>query len=91
MACVATHCILLLGVMLNVPCVVKNVVHLHATACLPAAMCLLLAAQNLVLMMQLQPGTASLAPATARLLLQMYTLAVVPVTLWVSVFAKLVL
>jgi hypothetical protein len=51
----------------------------------------LVAAQNLVLMMQLQPGTASLAPATARLLLQMYTLAVVPVTLWVSVFAKLVL
>lgn len=49
------------------------------------------AAQNLVLMMQLQPGTASLAPATARLLLQMYTLAVLPVTLWVSVFAKLVL
>jgi hypothetical protein len=51
----------------------------------------IVAAQNLVLMMQLQPGTASLAPATARLLLQMYTLAVVPVTLWVSVFAKLVL
>jgi hypothetical protein len=49
------------------------------------------AAQNLVLMMQLQAGTASLAPATARLLLQMYTLAVLPVTLWVSVFAKLVL
>lgn len=48
-------------------------------------------AQNLVLMMQLQPGTAGLAPATARLLLQMYTLAVVPVTIWVSVFAKLVL
>jgi hypothetical protein len=49
------------------------------------------AAQNLVLMMQLQPGTASLAPATARLLLQMYTLAVLPVTLWVSVFAKMVM
>lgn len=47
-------------------------------------------AQNLVLMMQLQPGTAALAPATARLLLQLYTLAVVPVTLWVSVFARLV-
>jgi hypothetical protein len=48
-------------------------------------------AQNLVLMMQLQPGTAWLAPATARLLLQLYTLAVVPVTLWVSVFGRLVL
>eukprot|EP00879_Flechtneria_rotunda_P019334 GHRR01020306.1.p1 GENE.GHRR01020306.1~~GHRR01020306.1.p1 ORF type:complete len:377 (+),score=128.84 GHRR01020306.1:1633-2763(+) len=48
-------------------------------------------AQNLVLMMQLQPSTAVLAPATARLLLQMYVLAVLPVTLWVSLFAKLVL
>jgi predicted permease len=48
-------------------------------------------AQNLVLMMQLQQSTAGLAPATARLLLQLYTLAVLPVTLWVSVFAKLVL
>lgn len=48
-------------------------------------------AQNLVLMMQLQPSTSALAPATARLLLQLYTLAVFPVTLWVSVFAKLVL
>jgi predicted permease len=39
-------------------------------------------AQNLVLMMQLQQSTAGLAPATARLL---------PVTLLVPVFAKLVL
>jgi hypothetical protein len=62
------------------PC--RNVLSLRV--CCPAA-------QNLVLMMQLQSGTASLAPATARLLLQMYTLAVLPVTLWVSVFAKLVL
>jgi hypothetical protein len=42
-------------------------------------------------MMQLQQSTAGLAPATARLLMQLYTLAVLPVTLWVSVFAKLVL
>lgn len=40
-------------------------------------------------MMQLQPGTAPLAPATARLSLQLYTFAVLPVTLWVSVFARL--
>jgi hypothetical protein len=41
--------------------------------------------------MCLQQSTAGLAPATARLLLQLHTLAVLPVTLWVSVFAKLVL
>jgi hypothetical protein len=60
--------------------------------CLRTSLCYVCpAAQILVLMMQLQPGTASLAPATARLLLQMYTLAVLPVTLSVSVFAKMVL
>jgi hypothetical protein len=41
-------------------------------------------AQNLVLMMQLRSRTAKLGPAAARLLLQLYVLAIVPVTLWVS-------
>lgn len=53
-------------------------------SCMPSA-------QNIVLMLQLQPSTAGLAPAAARLLLQLYALAVLPVTLWVSAFAKLVL
>lgn len=45
-------------------------------------------AQNLVLMMQLQPSTAELAAPTARLLLQLYTIAVAPITVWVAVFVS---
>jgi hypothetical protein len=45
-------------------------------------------AQELVLMLQLQPKTAKLASSAARLLLQLYFVAVVPVTLWVSAFAS---
>jgi hypothetical protein len=48
-------------------------------------------AQNLTLMVALQPGVAHLGPPAARLLLQLYALGVLPVTLWVSVFAKLTL
>ena len=45
-------------------------------------------AQELVLMLQLQPKTVKLASSAARLLLQLYFVAVVPVTLWVSAFAS---
>ena len=43
-------------------------------------------AQNLVLLMQLRESTQPLAPRTAQLLLQLYTLAVIPITFWMAVF-----
>ena len=46
-------------------------------------------AQNLTIMMQLQPATARLAATTARLLLQMYVLTLVPLTVWLAVFCRL--
>jgi hypothetical protein len=45
-------------------------------------------AQNLVLLMQLRPATQPLAPRMAALLLRLYVLAIVPVTLWVTVFVS---
>lgn len=43
-------------------------------------------AQNLVLLMQLRESTQPLAPRTAQLLLQLYTIAVIPITFWMTVF-----
>lgn len=43
-------------------------------------------AQSLTLMSQLHPNTRPLAPVTARLLLRLYALAVLPITLWVTLF-----
>ena len=43
-------------------------------------------AQNLVLLMQLRPATQPLAPRMAALLLRLYVLAIIPVTLWVTIF-----
>ena len=50
-------------------------------SCMPSA-------QNLVLVMQLEPGTRDLAPKLARLLLRLYTLAILPMTVWMTVFAS---
>lgn len=44
-------------------------------------------AQNLVLLAQLRRGTQPLAPRMAALLLRLYTFAIVPVTLWMTLFA----
>jgi len=49
-------------------------------SCMPSA-------QNLVLMVNLREETKSLAPVMARLLFRQYLLAVVPMTIWISVFA----
>lgn len=48
-------------------------------SCMPSA-------QNLVLLVNLQERTKCLAPAMAQLLFRQYLLAVVPTTLWISVF-----
>lgn len=49
-------------------------------SCMPSA-------QNLVLMVNLREETKSLAPVMARLLFRQYLLAVVPMTMWISIFA----
>eukprot|EP00892_Ulva_mutabilis_P006156 jgi/Ulvmu1/3912/UM018_0135.1 len=49
-------------------------------SCMPSA-------QNLVLMVNLREETKSLVPVMARLLFRQYLLAVVPMTVWISVFA----
>lgn len=45
-------------------------------------------AQNLVLVMQLRPSSRDMAPKLARLLLRTYTLAILPMTIWMSLFAS---
>ncbi|CAL8465950.1 g5486 [Coccomyxa elongata] len=44
-------------------------------------------AQNLVLLAQLRRGTQPLAPRMAALLLRLYAFAVIPVTLWMTLYA----
>ena len=44
-------------------------------------------AQNLVLLAQLRRGTQPLAPRMAALLLRLYAVAVIPVTLWMTLYA----
>ncbi|KAK9807714.1 hypothetical protein WJX72_007038 [[Myrmecia] bisecta] len=44
-------------------------------------------AQNLVLLMQLREETQPLAPKFAQLLLRLYSIAILPLTLWMAVFA----
>ncbi|CAD7701047.1 unnamed protein product [Ostreobium quekettii] len=46
-------------------------------------------AQNLVLMAQLRDETRPLAPTAARLILQQYIVAVIPITIWAAIFATL--
>ena len=48
-------------------------------SCMPSA-------QNLVLMVNLRPETREMAPAMAQMLLRQYLLAVIPTTVWISVF-----
>jgi hypothetical protein len=48
-------------------------------SCMPSA-------QNLVLLLNLKPETAPLAPALARLLLRQILLAAGPMTIWISIF-----
>lgn len=48
-------------------------------------------AQNLVLLMQLQPATRYMAPKMAGMLLRQYALATLSVTAWTSVFVALLL
>jgi predicted permease len=48
-------------------------------------------AQNLVLLMQLQPATRPLAPKMAGMLLRQYVLAMFSVTGWFSVFIAVLL
>lgn len=48
-------------------------------SCMPSA-------QNLVLMVNLREETKEMAPAMAQMLLRQYLLAVVPTTVWISVF-----
>lgn len=43
-------------------------------------------AQNLAVLVNLRSSTRFLAPKLAKLLLRLYVVAVIPVTLWVSVF-----
>ena len=45
-------------------------------------------AQNLVLLAQLRPATRPLAPRLAAVLLRLYALAIIPVTLWVTIFVS---
>lgn len=52
--------------------------------------CVMPPAQGLAVQMQLQPSTQKLAPSLARLLLQTYIISVVPVTLWMPVFYRIV-
>lgn len=44
--------------------------------------------QNLIILLSLSPATQPLAPVLARMLLKLYCAAVVPVSLWVSLFAS---
>ena len=48
-------------------------------SCMPSA-------QNLVLLVNLKSGTKAMAPIMAQLLFRQYMLAVIPTTLWISVF-----
>jgi hypothetical protein len=48
-------------------------------SCMPSA-------QNLVLLVNLKKETKSMAPMMAQLLFRQYMLAIVPTTLWISVF-----
>ena len=48
-------------------------------SCMPSA-------QNLVLLLNLRPETAYLAPAMARLLLRQILISAAPMTVWISVF-----
>jgi predicted permease len=48
-------------------------------SCMPSA-------QNLVTLVNLQPGTKAMAAPLAQLLLRQYLIAVVPCTVWVSIF-----
>jgi hypothetical protein len=43
--------------------------------------------QNLIILLQLSEHTQSLAPGFARLLLKLYSYAILPVTLWVTFLA----
>ena len=43
-------------------------------------------AQNLALLVNLRKSTQFLAPRLAKLLLRLYVIAVIPVTLWITVF-----
>lgn len=43
-------------------------------------------AQNLVVILQVKAATQPLAPRMAALLLRLYVLALLPVSLWVSLF-----
>jgi auxin efflux carrier family protein len=52
-------------------------------SCMPSA-------QNLVLLANLREETKELAPVMAQLLLRQYLLAIVPTTLWISVFMSYV-
>jgi len=45
-------------------------------------------AQNLALVVNLRKNTQFLAPRLAKLLLRLYFIAVIPVTLWVTVFVS---
>ena len=47
-------------------------------------------AQNLVLLTNLREETRPLAPRLAGLLLRMYVLAIVPTTVWLTVFTAAV-
>ena len=47
-------------------------------------------AQNLVLLMQLQASTRPLAPLMAKLLLQIYLLAVIPLALWMGALLPII-
>lgn len=44
--------------------------------------------QNLIILLQLAPGTAPLAPVLARMLLKLYAYAMIPVSLWVTGWAS---
>lgn len=45
-------------------------------------------AQNLVLLMQLREFTQPLAARTARLLLSQYTISIIPITLWITIWCS---
>jgi predicted permease len=56
---------------------------LLAQSCMPTA-------QNLVLLVNLREETKELVPSMAQLLLRQYVLAIVPTTVWLSVFMSYV-